>query len=384
MSKPKILFIGAFPPKKRNIFGGNVSACRALLNSSFSTRFELDLLDSTQISNLPPGILTRLILAIKRIVIFLIKIERNKPEGILLFSASGASLFEKGTMAWYAYLRGIPAFLFFRGSSMMLQCKQSYITRMCVRYTVSGARKFLCQGKVGQDFAVEVCGFDRSDAPIVQNWTATEELIEVGSKRILRKADQLIHLLFVGWLVQAKGIFELLESYNEVLVRNNTIHLHIVGEGNASSKARELCRLYGIEKSVTFHGWLQGEYLLNVFRKSDIFVLPSHHEGLPNAMIEAMAAKMAIIVSSVGNIPDVIQPMENGLIVPPKDTSALTKAISLLLEDKALRIKISENAFSTACDNFTAEIAAKKLADIVNSVLSQESATTQGKGAANE
>lgn len=370
MKKKKMLFVGAFPKKEFSVFGGIVSDCRVLLNSSLSKKFELILLDTTQVSNPPPMLFVRIVLAIKRFLIFLVLVERKKPDVLLIFASSGASFFEKGLMAWYGRLRNIPALLFPRGGALIEKSQRSRFTRFWVRIIVRGARKFLCQGKAWQDFAVSLCGFDVQDAPIIQNWTATKELIEIGANRVPKFKGQQIALLFIGWLERTKGIFELLESFNNLVIsRRGRISLNIVGEGNASKKAREVCHKFGIEDSVNFLGWLHGKDFQDVLKKSDIFVLPSYTEGLPNAMIEAMAAKIAVVVSSVGNIPDVIRNKENGLLIPSRNSSALTEALNILLDNNKMMNAITEKAFIEAYQLFTPEIAAEKIQMVVNSVI---------------
>ncbi|HIE83591.1 MAG TPA: hypothetical protein EYQ00_06970 [Dehalococcoidia bacterium] len=110
--RPHVLFVGAFPPTHRKVFGGNVTDCKALLESSFPEHVELTLLDSTQISNPGPSSPVRVVLAIKRLIRFLILFERRRPDALLLFSSGGASLLEKATMAWWARLRSVPSLIF--------------------------------------------------------------------------------------------------------------------------------------------------------------------------------------------------------------------------------------------------------------------------------
>jgi len=110
--KLRLLFVGAFPPEGKKIFGGQVAGCHALMQSSFPERLELDLIDSTQVSHPPPPFLVRLLLAIRRLFIFVGRLERRKPDAVLLFVAVGASVIEKGAMSWYSRLRGVPTLMF--------------------------------------------------------------------------------------------------------------------------------------------------------------------------------------------------------------------------------------------------------------------------------
>lgn len=362
--RPRILFVGAFPPPDNEVFGGNVTACRILLGSSFPERAELILLDSTQISNPPPGLPLRLLLAARRFCAYLILFERRRPNVVLLFTSVGASMVEKGTMAWYARLRGAPALVFPRGGSVIDTCHRSRFVRSWVRIALGGARKILCQGPAWQRFAVDLLGIRLEDAPIITNWTATPALLSIGRQRSVRLEDSPVGLLFLGWVEENKGIFELIEACLQ-LSQSRQFVLDIVGEGNASEAARELVVRYGLEDVVHFRGWLKGTDVENALSDADILVLPSWAEGLPNAMIEAMASKLAVVVSAVGNIPDVVTDGHEALLVPPKDVTALQVALAKVIDDPALRRRLGDAAFSLAASQWGVEQAVEGILSAV-------------------
>ena len=120
---------------------------------------------------------------------------------------------------------------------------------------------------------------------------------------------------------------------------------------------------------VNFEGWVGGQELESVLKKSDILVLPSWAEGFPNAVIEAMASGLAVIVSSVGNVPDILRNGSEALLVPPKDRIALKNSISELLENDNLRQSISTTGYNFAYKNFSIEKAVLKLEKIIVSVV---------------
>ena len=218
----------------------------------------------------------------------------------------------------------------------------------------------LCQGPAWQRFALTSLGFGAKDAPIVPNWTATPALLAIGRARPPVAEGEPVRLLFVGWLEEKKGIFELIEACR-LLAGSHEFVLNVVGEGNASCSAHDLVAEQDLAPIVSFSGWLKGENLERAFADADVLVLPSWAEGLPNAMIEAMAAKLAVVVSSVGNIPDVVVDGRDVLLVPPRDISALRNAMAKVIEDKGLRRQLADNGFSMAERQFGAEEAANRL-----------------------
>lgn len=366
VAQPHMLFVGAFPPPERDIFGGNVTACRALLNSTFPDKIGLTLLDSTQISNPPPGLPLRLLLAFRRFIRYLVQFERSRPDVVMLFASVGASLVEKGAMAWYARLRGTPALMFPRGGSVIDATKQSKVTRAWVRAAFGGARKVLCQGPAWQGFAVGTLGTPVEDAPIITNWTATPSLLSIGRERVFKADDRPVCLLFLGWLEESKGIFELMEACR-TLSQSRKLRLDIVGEGNTSEAVRTFVAENGLSDVVCFRGWLKGSQLESVLAEADVLVLPSWAEGLPNAMIEAMAAKLAVVVSAVGNVPDVVIDGREALLIPPKDVPSLQAALAKVIDDPALRQRLAESGFSLAEKQWGVEPAVDRLTEVVRS-----------------
>ena len=369
-SKPRVLLVGAFPTYESKIFGGIVTSCKTLLDSSFSNRFDLVLVDSTQISNPPPGFFVRLALAARRILQFVWLLYRSRPDCVLLFASVGGSLLEKGVMAWFSRLLGIPALMFPCGGAVIEQAQNSAFSRVWIRWAFGGTRKVLCQGPTWHRFAVDTLGFFPDDAPTISNWTASERLLAIGRERSKQPVDQPIRLLFLGWLEREKGIFELLEVCAR-LAPEHSFSVAIAAKGHAESAAKNIVASRGLSDRVQFPGWVQGQDMENILKESDVLVLPSWVEGLPNAMIEAMAAGLAVVVSAVGNVPDVITDGVEALLVPPKDTDALERALVRLFCDAEFRLALAGRGHRFAAETFSVEPAAAKFDEIIQSVIQQ-------------
>jgi glycosyltransferase involved in cell wall biosynthesis len=362
-----ILFVGAFPPAGGTVFGGHVTSCRILLSSSFASRFDLDLLDSTQFSNPPPGYAVRLARSAGRFVQFIGRFERRRPDAVLLFVAVGLSILEKGAMAWYARLRGVPTIMFPRGGSVVDDCRDSAFARAWVRASFRGARKIVCQSESWRRFAIEVLGFVGSNVTVIRNWTATQELLAIGAHRAARQ-DSCVRLFFLGWLERSKGIFELIEACRR-LAGTRQFTLDIAGEGNASAEARALVAQHSLSEVVRFRGWLRDRQLLQALNEADVLVLPSWAEGLPNAMIEAMAAGLAVVVTSVGAIPELITDRHTGLLVEPRNADRLTGALDEIILNGKLRESLAREAYRVAVREFELEAAVNRLAQEIEGTI---------------
>jgi glycosyltransferase involved in cell wall biosynthesis len=148
-------------------------------------------------------------------------------------------------------------------------------------------------------------------------------------------------LLFVGRLILAKGVHELIEA----LARVNTVrtcHCLCLGEGPERASLVRRARALGIEQRVTFGGYVGPDRLFAAYRSADLFVLPSWAEGFPVAILEAMDCSLPIVTTRIRGMADHVVEGENGLFVPLRDPPALAAAILRLLEDESLRRRLGE------------------------------------------
>lgn len=141
--------------------------------------------------------------------------------------------------------------------------------------------------------------------------------------------------------------------------------LTIAGRGHAEAAAHQQLHEHQLQAHVHFAGWLQGGELEACLAASDVLVLPSWAEGLPNAMIEAMAAGLAVVASAVGNVPHVVGDGREALLVPPRNVPALTDALRRVLRDPALRLALQRAGYELARTRFAVEPAMQRLAEIV-------------------
>jgi glycosyltransferase involved in cell wall biosynthesis len=361
------MFVGAFPRPGWKILGGMITSCQILLSSSFASRLDLDLFDSTQISNPPPQFVVRLVRAAARLVRFIGRFERRRPDAVLLFVAVGGSIVEKGAMAWYSRLRGVPVIMFPRGGSVIDDCRDSSFTRLWVSWSFRGARKIVCQSESWQRFAIGMLGFAPTNVTVIRNWTATRELLEIGASRVASQ-DLAVRLLFLGWLDREKGVFELIEACRR-LASSRRFTLEIAGEGNASVEARALVARHELSERVRFRGWLRGQDLRQALSAADVLVLPSWAEGLPNAMVEAMSARLALVVTAVGAIPELITDRRSGMLVEPRNVDSLTRALDEVIADGGLRDRLAREAYQIAMRDFEVETAVGRLVQLIEDTI---------------
>jgi glycosyltransferase involved in cell wall biosynthesis len=170
-------------------------------------------------------------------------------------------------------------------------------------------------------------------------------------------------ILFLGRAEAAKGIDELLEATARLASRLPGLRLAIGGEGDLARLRRRAADL-GIAGRVELLGWVGQEARDAELARASVFCLPSHAEGLPMSMLEAMAAGRAVVVSRVGGIPETIRDHDNGLLVPPRDVPALAAALAQVLEDGALRERLARRARATIEQRYSLDVVGEQLASL--------------------
>jgi glycosyltransferase involved in cell wall biosynthesis len=155
---------------------------------------------------------------------------------------------------------------------------------------------------------------------------------------------------WVGRLIPIKGADVFLQSIRHLAALPLTISL--IGDGSEKAGLEEFVRAQGLADRVRFHGTVpDAARYISAF---DAFVLSSRSEGTPVTLLEAIAARVPVVVTSVGGVPDVVGPAE-ALLVPPEEPRALAEAIRSVIQDPAAAARRAEAAAHRLHANFGME-----------------------------
>lgn len=175
-------------------------------------------------------------------------------------------------------------------------------------------------------------GFRAAAVLTIPNGVDTARFRPAEAKATLRERLNLRGrtVTFVGRLVPEKGLDCLLRAWSSLDLAPTDVLL-LAGDGPERAALENLARQLGIAGRVRFLG--KADEPERILQASDLFVLPSFTEGMPNSLLEAMATGLPCIATRVGGIPDLIANGQNGLLVPPGDPKALAEAMDHVLGD---------------------------------------------------
>jgi len=211
----------------------------------------------------------------------------------------------------------------------------------------------VCVSQQVADFVVEEVGIPQSKAVVIPNGIDLCDFERLPDKQQVRvelglSSDQVL-VGTVARLDPVKRLDVLLQAMKSL----RDVYAVIVGDGPEQARLRALAKRAGLAGRVYFAG--QQEDVLPWLAALDVFVLSSDWEGMPNAVLEAMAAGLPVVATAVGGVPEEVVDGVTGLLVPPRDPDALAQAIAHLLRDPDLRRTMGRAGRERVARYFTAE-----------------------------
>ena len=176
--------------------------------------------------------------------------------------------------------------------------------------------------------------------------------------------EKYFNILFLSRIETAKGIFELLEAFQAVQKLHPNVHLNIAGEGETKKKLIDKVANLGL-RNVHFLGYVRDEQKYKTLQNNDLLVLPSYTEGMPNAVLEAMAMGLPILITRVGGLVDFFEDTKMGYFVDVKSVSDLQEKMELIISNPKKNKEMSERNMKFAEENFKSRQIARKLSEII-------------------
>jgi glycosyltransferase involved in cell wall biosynthesis len=177
-------------------------------------------------------------------------------------------------------------------------------------------------------------GIDLADLKTLGDRRAARGTLEMDEARIC--------MLMAGNVARNKGSREFYEAFKRMSVRYPALSAVWVGDGPDAPLLRRRAKEDGLADRLHITGRVPRPRVLEWMRAADLMLFPSHAEGLPNVVMEAMAAGLPVVSTDVGGVREIIADGVSGIVVPPEDVPAMTHAIERMLEDRAWARQVAE------------------------------------------
>ncbi len=347
--KPRILFLGGFSVGKDGTEGGQVFACRSLVASPISDLVEWKFVDSTQRSLPPPSMMIRTWDAFRRVLMCGYHLLFSRVDTVLVFTNfSVPSLSEKGLVCLLGRLFRKHVVVSFRFHPHLPKRGQR-IYRWYLRHVCQACSAIMCQSRFAADELQKLAPVDLEKIEVVHNWIDVRRFANIRTapdtaehSHAEASIDRKTTLIYVGWMHPKKGVQFLIPAIELLSERRQDFRLVMCGAGDLFEELKAQTQALGIEEWVDFRGWVKNEEVDALLHQSDIFVLPSLAEGMPNSLLQAMACGLPVVTTNVSSIPAIVTDGVNGFLIEPGDPQAICDALDRMIASPSLRRSMAE------------------------------------------
>lgn len=297
----------------------------------------------------------RVAYSLRRYLVFIWTITVSRPSVVSVHTSERASYYRKLGYIVLSRLFGIPVVLHIHPS------------RFFEFFTQGGTfRKFLVRSGLTQSKTVVFL----SEQSLVQFRPLFPQLkmtvipnpvnVEVFAPQSRPTAKGNYRVLFVGWIIKEKGVYDIVEVMPDVIAQFPQVEFLFAGNKEVE-RLKQLIEDRQLSRYAKVLGWVDGKEKLELFHTSRFLLLPSYTEGVPNVILEAMASGLPIITCPVGGIPSVFVEGENGYFVAPGDRKDLTARIIQMLGDDEGCDGISQRTGRRARELYSIEVIGRQL-----------------------
>lgn len=348
VSLPRILMIG---PHRTQTLGGISTMIDGLLRSPVATEFEFRHIVSQADECGRPG---KFALAAQALWQFALALLRWRPHLVYVHVGSNASLYRKTIFLLLA--RGLGQRIvahFHAGDFDHYYARQPRPGKALIRAGLRCSHQLIAVSRAAEQRLRAL--LPGAEITLIPNGIRTTDFAVAECRN-----DRYVRLLFVGAMGRLKGEGDLICALKLASERAPDLRVSLLGHG--AETVKNLCHEYGVWSRLEYLGPVQHSDRFRFFRQADIFVLPSYGEGMPLAVLEAMAAGLPIIATRVGGIPDLMTDGAEGFLLNPGDVSALADRIVRLANDPQLRATMGQRA-ARRVQQFDEQFVLKRLAE---------------------
>lgn len=237
--------------------------------------------------------------------------------------------------------------------------------------------QYLAQKVAAADFICCISSYGQSQLMRVSPYSQWKKLLVVRLgidpdlflSRSLPRTSDCVEILCVGRLTPAKGQHLLIDAVARLLEMGRQVRLRLAGAGQDESALRQHAAHLAHPESILFEGGVSPDRIRTLYEAADIFCLPSFAEGIPVALMEAMAMELPCVSTTVAGIPELITDGINGLLVPPSDLKALVAALAKLIDNADLRTRLARKGRERVLEDYDLHRNVAELANVFQTQL---------------
>jgi glycosyltransferase involved in cell wall biosynthesis len=301
--------------------GGMAAVARTWAESGFFARWRVTYIPTFRES----GKVAKFGLALRAFARLAMLLAQRRAALVHVHAASGMSFWRKAPLIALAHLARAPVVLQIHGGKFCefyaRECNA--LQRWAVRELINRASRVLALSEFWRKQYGAFCEPRR--IAVTPNFVLAPSK-DPSSARVPQQ------MLFLGQLSAAKGLRELLQALALLRGQFPALRLVCAGDGDLG-QMRNWAEEFSVADAVDWLGWIGSDQKWSLLRTSSIFVLPSHSEAMPVALLEAMTAGTPSVATRVGSVPEILNHEVNGLLVEPKDVSGLADACRRLLSE---------------------------------------------------
>ena len=189
--------------------------------------------------------------------------------------------------------------------------------------------------------------------------------VERYAPRPFRYNPATFEILTVGRLAPVKGLSILVAALDRVVHDGRNLRLRIAGDGSERANLENEVARRNLRESVIFEGWQTPDQLRDLYAQTDVFALSSFAEGIPVVLMEAMAMEIPCVSTWITGVPELIRDEVDGLLVPPSNEEALAGALSRLMDDSELRLRLGKSARQRVLEDYDLDRNLAALAELL-------------------
>ena len=267
---------------------------------------------------------------------------------IHLHSASNGSFLRKSLIAFIGRAFQKKIVFHLHGGGFKTFYEHANIFKPAIRTVLKSSDVVICLSKQWHDYYSNTLG--------LKNVVSISNPVEMSDEEDFIRVGPVVKLLFLGRICDDKGIFDLIEYLrNSKYFLEDRLRLFIGGVGE-NERLQAIIAEPFFKSNIEYYGWVDDNIKRQLLQEADVFILPSHYEGLPVSILEAMAFRKPIIATDVGGVSSIVKNGVNGWLLHPKNLKELDTVFAEIFDNRPLLYSYGLNSYREASKYSSKEI----------------------------